>query len=190
MIEQYEQSAGSARCTISGTDTDWQRLQRRRLWRLTLAPSDLYARRYGERPRRIWACAAEQRRRHRIDNRTCGQWNLPQFDRRQPCQWDGLRRHGQDSADESVPDLCCDERDGDDWRRKYHEYRGDVHDQRRPFRLCCEWWFEQHFGLRHQCRQRRGDGHQWLTVSRGERSLFDNHLPLWQVRLRGEPGEW
>src|ERR1700674_4789647 len=174
VIEQYEQSAGSARCTIGCTDTDWQWLRRRRLRRLTFAPSVLHARRYGERARRIWARGAEQQRRQRIDNRSCGRWNLPQFDRRQPCQWHGLQRHGQDSADESVPDLRRDERDGEDWKRKYHEYRGHVHDQRRPFRLCCEWWFEQHFSVCHQCRQRRVDGHQWLTVSRGERSLFDN----------------
>ncbi len=30
------------------------------------------------------------------------------------------------------------------------------------------------FGVCHQCRRRRVDGHQWLAVSRGEHALFDN----------------
>ena len=55
------------------------------------------------------------------DDRTCGQRNLPGFDRRQPCEWRGLRRHGKDSASESVRDLRGDEWDRDDCKRKYHD---------------------------------------------------------------------
>jgi hypothetical protein len=40
----------------------------------------------------------------------------------------GLAGSGLVLQDNGLPDLCRDERNGDDWRRKYHEYRGDVHD--------------------------------------------------------------